>query len=115
MSVSFEGIGQVLATFEVEDGVSEGAVVTVTANDTVGPGSAGDQLCGVLVRSEEDGMGAVQLEGMVSVSYTGTAPAAGYDMLVCDGQGGVKTAESGGFVYLVLSVDEESQTAVIKL
>lgn len=115
MGISFEGIGQVLATFEVEEGVTEGSVVTMTANGTVGSGSSGALFCGVLIRAEEDGMGAVQLEGMATVSYTGTAPEVGYAMLACDGQGGVKTVESNGFVYLVISVDEASQTAVIKL
>ena len=116
MGISFEGIGQVLATFAVEDGVAEGSVVTMTANGTVGLGSGGSLPCGVLVTMEEDGMGAVQIEGMASVDYSGTAaPEAGYAMLACDGQGGVKTVESGGLTCLVVSVDEDSQTAVIKL
>lgn len=116
MSISFEGIGQVLATFEVEENVTEGCVVTVTADSTVGLGQAGDLFCGVLVRSEEDGFGAVQIEGMATVSYSGSAaPAVGFETLASDGAGGVKAVESGGFVYLVLSVDEESRTAVIKL
>ncbi len=116
MSISFEGIGQVLATFEVEENVMEGSVVTVTSDGTVGLGQAGSLFCGVLARNEEDGCGAVQIEGMASVSYSGpAAPAVGFEMLACDGEGGVKTVESGGFVYLVISVDEASKTAVIKL
>lgn len=116
MSISFEGIGQVLATFRVEDGVTEGSVVTVTDDSTVGLGEADDLFCGVLLGIEEDGMGAVQIEGMVSVGYSGTtAPAVGYSMLACDGQGGVEAVASGGLNYLVLSVDADSQTAVIKL
>lgn len=115
MGISFEGIGQVLATFAVEEGTAAGSMVAVKENGTVGTAGDGDLPCGLLVSAEEDGRGAVQLEGMVSVSYTGTAPALGYSQLVCDGQGGVRTAESGGLSCLVVSVEEESQTAVIKL
>lgn len=115
MGISFEGIGQVLATFAVEEGVTAGSVVTMTGNGTVGLGSDGSLPCGVLLHGEEDGVGAVQMEGMVSVCYTGTAPAVGYDLLACDGQGGVKAVDANGLTCLVISVDEGSQTAVIKL
>ena len=115
MSISLEGIGQVLATLKVADGTAEGDVVTVTAENTVGKAAAGSRFCGVLVRDEGDGVGAVQLEGIVTVSYTGTAPVVGYSMLAGDGNNGVKTVTSGGASYLVLSVDAASGTAVIKL
>ena len=115
MGISFEGIGQVMATFAVEEGMTAGSVVTMTDDGTVGLGSAGDLPCGVLLHGEEDGMGAVQMEGMVSVCYTGSAPAVGYGMLVCDGQGGVKAVDANGLTCLVISVDGGSQTAVIKL
>lgn len=115
MGISFEGIGQVLATFAVEEGVTAGSVVTITENGTVGLGSDGSLPCGVLLHGEEDGMGAVQLEGLVSVGYTGTVPALGYGMLACDGQGGVKAVDAGGLTCLVVSVDEDSQSAVIML
>ena len=115
MSSSLEGIGQVLATLKVADGTAEGTVVTVTAEDTVGKAAENGKFCGVLVRDEGDGVGAVQLEGIVTVSYSDTAPAVGYSMLAGDGKGGVKTVTSGGISYLVLSVDTASGTAVIKL
>lgn len=116
MNISFEGIGQVLATFQVESGVTEGCVVAMTGNNTVGQGAQGSLFCGVLVGAEEDGMGAVQIEGIASVSYSGTAaPTVGYNLLVCDGEGGVEAVENGGIDYLVLSVDTDSRTAVIKL
>lgn len=115
MEISFEGIGQVLATFTVEEGAAAGSVVTVTENGTVGLGEEGSLPCGLLLHTEEDGKGAVQLEGMACVSWTGSAPGLGWSQLACDGQGGVKTVESDGLGCMVVWVDEESQTAVIKL
>lgn len=115
MKISFEGIGQVLATFAVEDTAMDGGAVTLTANETMGLGAAGAALCGVLLHREHDGFGTVQVEGMACVSYSGGAPALGYAALACDGAGGVMAAESGGTRCLVVSVDEDSQTAVVKL
>ena len=49
------------------------------------------------------------------MGYSGSAaPAVGWQVLACDGTGGVKTAEDG-VKYLVLSVDTDGKTAVIKL
>lgn len=114
MKISFEGIGQVLATFAVEDTAVEGGAVTLTANGTMGLGGAGDPLCGVLLRRELDGFGTVQVEGMVCLGWSGSAPEVGYAALACDGTGGVMTAEDGAGC-LVVSVDEDSRTAVVKL
>ena len=113
MRISYEGIGQVLATFQVEEGTGQG-VVTLVDYDTVGYGQAGDKPCGVLVCGEKNGMGAVQMEGMVTVGYTGASPSLGYATLTCDGKGGVMEADSGR-EFLVVSVDEAACTAVIKL
>ena len=41
MSISFEGVGQVCATFGGE-GLTEGHVVKITDNGTVGPCAAGE-------------------------------------------------------------------------
>jgi hypothetical protein len=114
MSISFEGIGQVLATFQVEEGSLDGGVVTMTDNGTVGLGKEKDLPCGVLLYAEGDNAGAVQVEGMATVSFTGDAPQVGYAALACDGQGGVKT-DGDGRLCLVVSVDADSKTAVIKL
>jgi hypothetical protein len=113
-NISFDGVGQVLATFQVDSEAIDGGVVAMTGNGTVGLGKENDLPCGVLLNAEEDGMGAVQVEGMATVSFTGEAPGAGYAALVCDGQGGV-TKNANGRLCLVVSVDEDSQTAVIKL
>ena len=75
MSISYEGIGEWCATF-VCGAVSEGDIVKVSANGTVGKCTAGDGFCGVVRAVAHDGKACtVQLGGLASVKYSGTAPA----------------------------------------
>lgn len=116
MDVCFEGVGQVAATFRVDGEVQPGMAVTLTGSGTVGPGKGGEALCGVLLGGVRRGAAAVQIGGVAKVSYSGTAaPAVGWQGLACNGQGGVKTVTAGGLSCLVLAVDEDEKTAVIKL
>lgn len=122
MSISFEGIGQVTATFmaeaveDAQDRVLPGMAVALTGDGTVGKGEAGDLPCGVALSVEEDGAAAVQIGGLMSVSYSGTtAPAVGYNTVACDGDGGITVVDGDGLSCLTVSVDGDSQTAVIKL
>ena len=112
-SVSFHGIGQVCATF-LGGGASEGQVVKLSGPGAVGPCGAGDNFCGVAV-CQRDGACGVQVAGFVTVRYTGTAPAPGWAALDADGEGGVKSADSGGRTYLVADVDAAAKTVTIKL
>lgn len=115
MDICFEGVGQTAATFQVDgDSLLPGMAVTLAGSGTVGLGADGDAPCGVLLGGVRSGAAAVQIGGAAQVGYTGTAPEAGWQELVCDGQGGVKTA-AGGLKCLVLAVDEDGKTAVIKL
>ena len=118
MDICFEGVGQVAATFRVGDDedVKAGMAVTLKGSGTVGLGDGGDALCGVLLGSVRGGAVAVQIGGVAKVGYSDTAPAVGWQELVCDGKGGVRPATgTGGMKYLVLAVDEGEKTAVIKL
>ena len=112
MSISYEGIGEWCATF-VCGAVSEGDIVKVSAKCT-----AGDGFCGVVSAVAHDGKACtVQLGGLASVKYSGTAPAVGFSELVADGLGGVSKPgdNQNGSSYLVLSVDSAAGKAVIKL
>lgn len=139
MDICFEGVGQVAATFKVDgETVMPGMAVTLTDYGTVGLGNDGDAPCGVLLGGVRGGAAAVQIGGVAKVSYSGTAPAAGWQELVCDGKGGVKAAAgaivatvaegddesdaetaavnaAGGLKCLVLAVDQGDSTVVIKL
>ena len=141
MSISFEGIGEVTATF-LKDGnstVKPGQVVCITGNNTVGLGADGTVPCGVAATVAGDGYVGVQISGLAEVTYSGTAaPTAGWNTLAADGSGGMKVAADGsggmkvaaastttqssestsgqtGRPYLVVSVDTTAKTAVIKL
>lgn len=116
MSISFEGIGEVVATFMVEEGcmLETGRVVCLTGDGQVSLGESGGKFCGVVVSMSEDGYAGVQIDGMTQVGYTGSAPAVGWQTLAADGTGKAVVNENG-INYLVAAVDETAQTAVIKL
>ena len=115
MDICFEGLGQMTATFQVDGGdVRPGMAVAITGNGAVGLDADGGVPCGVVLGGVRAGAAAVQIGGAVKMGYTGTAPEAGWQELACDGQGGVKTA-AGGLKCLVLAVDEDEKTVVVKL
>ena len=110
MNVSFEEIGRLAVTF-AQTGCEGGQVCKVSGNGAVAPCGAGERFCGV-VESVRGGVAAVQVAGFVTVSVTGSLNV-GYVNLCADGQGGVKAG--AGREYLVVSVDENAATAIIKL
>ena len=107
--ISFEGIGQQVATFEAAAGVTAGHVV----NGKVSKCSEGDNFCGVAL-NVRGGCAGVQLRGFVTLNCAGTETV-GYVNLVADGSGGVKKAASGGVTALVVSVDAAAKTCVVFL
>lgn len=113
MSVSFEGIGQVCATF-LGDGLTEGCVVKAAGGGAVEACGDGDSFCGAALCCKEDAC-TVQVGGFVTLGYTGDAPEAGTVSLCADGQGGVRAAESGGRACLVVDTDAAAQTVTILL
>lgn len=110
--VSFEGIGEVVATFACGEGVAAGQVVKVTADGTVGPCAAGEKFCGVAL-SAEGGFGTVQLGGLVKATVSGGGVQAGWVKLSADGSGGVKKDDTAGVEYLVVRLENDG--AVVRL
>ena len=105
MNFSYEGIGQWAASFGCAD-VKEGMPVKMTASGTVSKCADGDAFCGVAISAAKDGQAcAVALGGMVTVPFTGSAPAVGWSGLCAGGEKGVKVSASG-HTYLVVDVDE---------
>lgn len=114
MNVSYEGIGQWAATFACEQ-AEAGTVVKVSGDGTVAACEAGDGFDGVVVATARDGRACtVAMGGMQTVFYTGTAPAAGWNSLKADGNGGVSVV-SGGKDYLAVEVDTAANTVTIVL
>ena len=115
MKGAFEGIGQWAATFACES-VEAGHVVKVSGSGSVAECASGDGFDGVVLAVGRDSAAcSTALGGMVTVSYSGeSAPAAGWNELAADGNGGV-TVKSGGKQYLAVDVDTDAKTVTIVL
>ena len=114
MLVSFDGVGQVCATFQ-GGGLTDGQVVQVSGRGTVSACGAGDAFCGVVSHGNDDAC-SVQVRGFVTLSYSGTAPSLGKARLCADGKDGVKTAADGaGAEYLTVDVDTALKTVTVLL
>ena len=112
MKVSYEGIAQTSASFICAEGMNEGALVKVSANGTVSACAGGENFCGVVNAVSHDGKGCgVQLQGFVTVKFSGTAPSVGYGKLCADGAGGVKTG--GDRSYLIVAVGGGNMTFML--
>lgn len=113
MDFSIKGYGENTATFRTDGVVSASHVVKMASNLTVAPCNVGDAFIGTAV-NVKNGYACVQLDGYVTLTYTGTAPTVGYCSLASDGNGGVKVA-TGAREYLVTDVDTVNKTAGIIL
>ena len=116
MSVSFQGVGQVCATF-LGGGLREGQVVKMGGRGTVAPCGDGDKFCGVTARCRDDAC-SVTVGGFVTVQYSGTAPGVGWADLCADGGGGVRSLtekDGGGVRCLVVDADTAAETVTIML
>lgn len=72
-----------------------GKAVALTSNNTVGYGTAGDALFGVIAKVEHDGFASVQVKGF-ACGLAGTASSTAINKFAAvDGAGGVKSAGSG--------------------
>lgn len=115
MTYSYEGIGQVVATFMVNEPVAEGQIVKIAATGTVGPCAAGDAFCGKVKVAARDGLGcAVALRGLVTASYSGSTPNLGWCEMASDGSGGV-SYKSGAHKYMVVDLNSDAKTVTFML
>ena len=112
MSVSFEEIGHLSATFR-NIGSVPGAVGKVNFQGNTANCMAGDPFLGV-TESVSGYYAAVQIAGFAWVSYSGSNPGNGYCKLSADGQGGVKLDDNGRG-YWVVRVDTENKKLNLKL
>ena len=93
MKISIKGYGENTATFGTSGIVSASHVVKMADNLTVSECSAGDKFIGTAVCVKNEYAG-IQLDGYVTVNYSGTAPTVGYCTLVADGNGGGDVAKN---------------------
>lgn len=115
MTNSYEGIGQVVATFMTEEALTEGQIVKIVATNNMGSCAAGDPFCGKVKVASRDGKGcAVALRGLVTASYSGNTPNVGWCEMASDGKGGV-SYKSGARAYLVVDLDPDAKTVTFML
>lgn len=114
--VSFEGIGQTVATFYADSGVMAREVVKLSGNAAVAPCAAGEKFCGVAATDAKDGCAAVQVSGFAVVSCADDTVTVGQASLTADGKGGVKKAGTGDArtEYLVVA-DDGAGSITIKM
>lgn len=106
--VTFDGMGELVATFQAGSVVA-GAPVMMNGNNTVRSVSNGGRPMGVALHKRGDYV-AVQLKGFARVQYTGS-PALGWNSLVGNGTGGLRPATEAetGQDCLVVDLDSSEQ------
>lgn len=119
MSMIYKGITD-NATFVASSltfGTDEGKVCKVTADDTVGLCSDGNQFHGVILTIERDNAYCVMKQkGYVTLTYSGgTDPSAGYTKFLADTNSNVKVDAATGIEYLVVQVDTVGKTVTLFL
>lgn len=113
MAISLKGYNENTATFKISGLVTPGQTVTMADNLTVKPSAASDKFVGVCVNVRGD-YACVQLNGYVSLSYTGTAPTVGFCAVMADGKGGI-TSSGTGREMLVTDIDKTKKTVGVIL
>lgn len=111
MSLSFNGIGETVITFNGD--VKVGDIVVIEENSTVVKALADKDITGVCVSTNKDIAG-VLIRGVVTLKYSGAAPMLGYNSLVTAGSNQVKVSTSG-MKYLVLDVDTTKKDVTVML
>ncbi len=113
MNCNANGFAQQVLTLVSAADIPAGTPVSLSENYTAAAAAANAPVFGVVL-SCRDGVCAVQVQGAVTLSYSGTAPAVGFGCLVSDGSGGVKTA-SDGTPLRILAVDSVQSAVTFML
>ena len=115
MSVSFQGMDQLVVTFQTASGVSKGDLVKISANGTVNTASSGDAPAGVAL-NVRGGHAAVLLRGYLEAEYNGTLNL-GWQEITTHSAGKIKAAGENDSARrcLVLSTDTTAKTACLLL
>ena len=112
MKVSYEGIGQLCATFLCDGDVHEGALVEMSGNGKVRVCTTGKDFCGVAVAVAKDGTAcSVQLGGFVTVRCVDEEVKAGICKLCTDAE--IRVKSGGEKSYLVVSADGTTATIML--
>ena len=115
MSIFFNGIGEVYATFHCSDQelTAQNSVVSMVGSGAVGLCPSGGIPCGV-ASPGRSGACRVQVGGFAQVRFSGSAPEVGYVSLAGDGKGGVMVSDLGRKMLVVAS-DRSAHTVTVLL
>lgn len=115
------GIGERHVTYgksgTITKGTHEGQTAALVGSGTsslIKIGAAGDDLRGVIRAISGDDI-TVQDKGFAEVTYSGAAPVVGWNLLECDGAGGVNVDAINGNLFVVDSVDTVNTKCVVDL
>ncbi len=106
MALSFLGYDEKVVTFKADESLEAGALVKISANETVAAANEGEIICGKVV-NVRNGYAAVQLAGYMEATYTGDVNL-GNIRLVADANGGVKNVEADGKEVLAINIDSNN-------
>lgn len=114
MAISFNGIGDITATFYGD--VEEGDIVKVSSSKTVTKAAQGEEFTGIC-RASSDDICAVTVRGFMTLGYSGAAPSIGNVNLACAGNNKVKvsSADEAEIDALVVDVDTTEKSVTILL
>ena len=124
--IEFEGIGALNATFKAHGSVSaialasgaaavENLAVTVTGNQEMGLGTAGDALRGVIDKYEDDNYMTVQVRGYRTVPGVSAALPTANEHLVVNGSGAVSEIASPLSPAYAVSVDDTADVNMVTI
>lgn len=100
-------------TLYTNEAINIGDAVMLSENATAVLPSSGENFCGVCT-DKRDNYITVAMTGFAQTFYSGSAPTIGYNKLSADGNGKVKTGDSGREI-LVAEVDTTNKTISIIL
>ncbi|MDD6023683.1 MAG: hypothetical protein PUC06_05515 [Oscillospiraceae bacterium] len=110
--VGFDGIGSMVITVK-DGGVVPGQPCKCSGGKAMEKAAAGEAFQGVCLWQRDDIAG-VQVDGFVTMPYTGTAPTVGFDILAADGNGGVQKSASGKS-RMIVDVDSVLKTVTFRI
>ena len=110
--VGFDGIGSMVITVK-DDGLALGQPCKCSGGKAMTKAAAAEAFHGVCLWQREDIAG-VQVDGFITLPYTGSAPAVGFGILAANGSGGVQTAASG-MSRMIVDVDSVLKTVTFRI
>nr|DAE27286.1 MAG TPA: hypothetical protein [virus sp. ctWpE22] len=111
MNVRFNGIGDLVATFQTAS-AELGDVVKISENGTVEKAGDSDGFCGQVV-SKNGGYVGVQIKGAMELPCTDSTLELGRAQIVPDGNNGVKKAAEGGVAALIVEKDTSANMVTL--